>query len=214
MSPRVNGGRGFSCWAQGQCWSNIQLAKIDFSRRNTTAEVRQIAPAYSGLIRGAVLVSWSCYNKPPHIEWLKTMLVLSQSSVGQKSQLGSTGTSAEGLLRLKAGYWQAVFLLGGSGKNLLPCSFRSWAECTSLWLQDWGPHVLIGCQLEELLSFQKLPASLDLWPFFCPQSQQWCWVMLMCWVLLKSQISLTSSVFTGSCGHTGSTWTIQLISLF
>ena len=102
-------------------------------------------------------------------------MFLSQSSIGQKSQLGSTGTSAEGLLRLKLGYWLAVFLLGGSGKNLLPGSFRLWAECTSLWLQDWGPHVLIGRQLEELLNFQKLPASLDLWPFLCPQSQQWCW---------------------------------------
>lgn len=118
---------------------------------------------------------------------------LSQSSVGQKSQPGSTGTSAEGLLRLKWGYRPAMFLLGGSGKNLLPGSFRLWAECTSLWFQAWGPHVLIGRQLEELLSFQKLPASLGLWPFFRPQSQQWCWLMLMGWVLLKFQISLTSS---------------------
>lgn len=45
------------------------------ARRNTTAEVRQIAPAYSGLIRGDLLVSQCCCNKPPHIEWLKTMNV-------------------------------------------------------------------------------------------------------------------------------------------
>lgn len=61
------------------------------------------------------------------------------------------------------------------GMNLLPSSFRLLAVLHSLWLQDWGPCSLAGCQWGVVLSFWKITIFLSscLLPVHFHSQQLW-----------------------------------------
>lgn len=61
-------------------------------------------------------------------------------------QVGSTGFSALGFTFPKSRCQTVGLFLRESGKNLLPRSSKLLVESSYLWLSDWGPYFLAGCQ--------------------------------------------------------------------
>lgn len=121
---------------------------------------------------GPGFIFYHCLNKLTQTRRLKTLQIYYlTASVGEKSRQVWLDT----LLRVSRGPksrdGQPELSLEVLGNNLLPGSFVLLGEFISMWLWDWGPHFLVGCQLGIILHF--LRRFLARGPSHLPNQHQW-----------------------------------------